>query len=185
MSEDRPAFAAQPGPIIRDATTEDLTAIRSIYAHNVEHGLGSFELEVPSRSEMRRRFDSIRASRLPFLVAVEDGEVLGYAYAGPYRARPAYRFTAEDSVYVWPHAQGRGIGSALLQRLLEQLRAGGVRQVVAVIGDSENRSSVALHRKLGFGHVGILRSVGWKHGRWVDTVLMQLQLEARGSDAGP
>jgi phosphinothricin acetyltransferase len=162
--------------VVRDAAAADLEAIAAIYAHHVTHGLGSFELEPPSVEDMRGRFETIRAGGYPFLVAVAEDRVLGYAYAGPYRPRHAYRFTAEDSVYVAPDAQGRGVGAALLGGVIERLRAKGIRQVIAVIGDSGNQGSIGLHRKLGFRDVGVFRSVGWKHDRWVDTVLMQLEL---------
>lgn len=178
-----PAKALDTTIRIRDARRDDVPAIREIYAYHVEHGLGSFELVPPALDEMARRLAAARRAGLPFLVAHREGEILGHAYASRYRVRPAYRFTVEDSVYVASDAQGRGIGTALLSRLLDELRAGGIHQVVAVIGDSGNAPSIELHRKLGFRDVGTLESVGWKHDRWVDTVLMQLELDRRESAA--
>lgn len=167
---------------IRSASPSDLDAVQRIYAHHVVHGLGSFELEAPTLAEMRSRFDAVRERGLPYLVALEDRTVVGFAYAGPYRQRPAYRFTVEDSVYVSHEAQGRGVGAALLEHLVRRLGTAGVRQVVAVIGDSANQASIALHAKLGFREVGVLRAVGRKHERWVDTVLMQREIG--GNEAG-
>jgi len=162
---------------IRDARPDDLPAVRDIYAHHVRRSVATFELDPPAPEEMRARHRAIVEQGLPFLVAEdENGEILGYSYAAPYRARPAYRHTLEDSVYVRPGAAGRGIGRALLAGLLARCAAGGWRQMVAVIGDSANAASVALHAALGFEAVGTLRAVGYKHGRWVDTVLMQRAL---------
>lgn len=161
---------------VRAAGPSDLPAVERIYAHHVAHGVGSFELEPPSLPELRRRFHAIRELGLPYLVAAEEKRILGYAYAGPYRPRPAYRFTVEDSIYVSPEAQRRGVGGALLGALLAELGGTDIRQVVAVIGDSGNAASIRLHAAAGFRRVGVLKAVGWKHGRWLDTVLMQLEL---------
>lgn len=158
---------------LREAQPADLAAVRRIYAHHVLNGLASFELEPPDEAEMRRRREAVAERGLPFLVAELRGEVRGFAYAGPYRARPAYRFTVEDSVYVAPDALGHGLGRALLGELIRRCGALGFRQMVAVIGDSGNRASIRLHEALGFSHAGLLRSVGFKFGRWVDSVLMQ------------
>ncbi|MGC4191458.1 MAG: GNAT family N-acetyltransferase [Thermomicrobiales bacterium] len=161
---------------IRDATPDDALAIQAIYAHHVLTGLASFEEEAPSVADMIARQESARAAGYPYLVAVRDGEVLGYAYASAYRPRRAYRFTVEDSVYVREGLAGQGIGSALLAALIARCEAGPWRQMVAVIGNSGNAGSIALHRRFGFRDVGVLRAVGFKHGQWVDTVLMQREL---------
>jgi len=163
---------------IRPARVEDLAAIRDIYAHHVLHGLASFEEAAPDLAEIRRRYGEIGALGLPWLVAEDAGEVAGYAYCAPYRTRPAYRYTLEDSVYVRDGRQGRGIGRMLLAELIARTSALGYRQMVAVIGDSANAASIRLHARLGFLRVGTLRSAGWKLGRWVDSVLMQRPLGA-------
>lgn len=162
--------------IIRPCTGDDIPAVTAIYRHAVATGTASFEIDPPDEAEMLRRFEALRAGHHPYLVAEQAGEIAGYAYAGAYRARPAYRGTVENSVYVAPDRQGRGIGRALLAGVIEAATAGGFRQMVAVIGDSGNAASVGLHAALGFEPVGTLRSVGWKHGRWLDTVLMQRAL---------
>ena len=166
-------------PAVRDSTPGDVPAIASIYAHHVLHGLASFELEPPSRAEMASRRDAVLRAGLPWLVADDDGEVVGYAYAAPYRSRPAYRRTVENSVYVSPHRLGRGAGRLLLAELIRRCEASDRREMVAIIGDSANRASIALHRALGFEHVGVLRNVGFKRGRWLDSVLMQRRLRER------
>lgn len=165
-----------PSLLVRPSTPADLAAIQAIYAHAVLHGTGTFEIEPPSPDEMARRRDEVLARGLPWLVAEADGAVLGYAYAAPFRPRPAYRFSLEDSIYLSPQAQGRGIGRLLLAELLARCQASGARQMLAVIGDSGNQASVALHRALGFRPAGTLQSVGWKFGRWLDVVLMQRAL---------
>lgn len=172
-------------PVVRDSQDADVPAITAIYAHWVLHGLASFELDPPDAGEVGRRRAAALASGHPYLVA-EDGHgtVLGYAYASAYRTRPAYRFAVEDSVYVAPGAGRRGVGRVLLPALLARLEAGGWRQVVAVIGDSGNLPSISLHRACGFQHAGVLPTVGWKHGRWVDSVLMTRPLGV-GADAPP
>lgn len=161
---------------IRDAADDDMAAIQAIYAHHVRHGLASFEIEPPDVAEMARRRQAITAHGLPYLVAVADGRVLGYAYAGPYRPRPAYRFTLEDSVYIAEGFAGRGIGRRLLAELIERCTQLGYRQMVAVIGDSQNSPSIGLHERLGFARAGVIRSAGFKLGRWVDSVIMQRAL---------
>ncbi|HWW43930.1 MAG TPA: GNAT family N-acetyltransferase [Acidimicrobiia bacterium] len=169
----------------RDARETDIAAVQAIYAHHVLHGLGSFEHEPPPAEEMADRRRVIVDRGLPYLVAVgSDSGVLGFAYAAPYRARPAYRSTVEESVYVAPAALRRGVGRALLDEVVRRCVAAGARQMVAVIGDSGNRGSVALHAAAGFREVGVLRAVGWKHGRWVDTVIMQREL-GEGDGAAP
>ncbi len=162
--------------VVRDAGPEDIPAIHAIYAQHVRHGLGSFEEEPPTEREMRRRYDEVRGCRLPYLAACEAGTLLGYGYCAPYRARSAYRFALEDSIYVKPDAQRRGVGRALLAVLIERCTALGYRQVIAVIGDSANAGSIELHAALGFLRAGTLRSTGYKFGRWVDSVLMQRPL---------
>ncbi|TJW13708.1 MAG: N-acetyltransferase [Mesorhizobium sp.] len=162
---------------IRAAVTADLGQIAEIYADAVIHGTASYELEPPSRAEMGSRFDSLMAGGFPYLVAEKNGIVLGYAYAGPFRPRPAYRFIVEDSVYVAPEAKGQGIGLKLMQGLIEAVQAAGFRQIIAVIGDGHpDSASVRLHEKLGFRHSGRLEGSGYKHGRWLDTVFMQLPM---------
>jgi L-amino acid N-acyltransferase YncA len=161
---------------IRDAADEDLAAIAAIYEHHVRTGLGSFEEEPPPPAEIARRRADILARGLPYLVAAGTGSILGYAYAAPYRARSAYRFSVEDSIYVAADDAGRGVGRALLAALVSRCTEAGYRQMVAVIGDSANAGSVALHERLGFRRVGLLPAIGFKHGRWVDSVLMQREL---------
>jgi phosphinothricin acetyltransferase len=169
---------------IRAARGEDLSSIQGIYAHHVLHGLASFELDPPDEAEITRRYRSVRALGLPYLVAEIGGAVAGYAYAAPYRTRPAYRFTVEDSIYIDEKQAGRGIGGALLAALIAGCEAQGCRQMIAVIGDSQNLASIRLHEKFGFARTGLLPSVGWKFGRWVDSVLMQRALGS-GDDAAP
>jgi len=166
---------------IRDARARDFARITEIYADQVRHGFGSFEEVPPSHDEMLERFGRVVDAGLPYLVAADGATVLGYAYASAYRPRSAYRFTVEDSIYVAPEVQRRGIGAALLSTLATRCTAAGMRQLVAVIGDSGNSSSVAVHLKCGFRHVGVLRDVGFKQRRWLDTVIMQREL---GGDAG-
>lgn len=161
---------------IRPSTADDLPAITAIYAWNVDHGTGTFELEAPDLAEMTRRRDDVLAKGLPWLVAERDGQVLGYAYANHFRPRRAYRFCLEDSIYLADAARGQGIGRLLLAELVARCEAAGARQMLAVIGDSANAGSIGVHRALGFEHTGILRSAGWKFGRWLDVVLMQKSL---------
>lgn len=169
----------QPTPCgltLRPSEPTDIGAIAAIYGRAVTEGVASFETEAPDEAEMSRRRDAILAGQFPYLVGCLGGRIAGYAYAGPYRARPAYRGTVENSVYVDAALQRRGVARALLLALIEACGAGGFRQMVAVIGDSANLASTRLHESAGFAPVGTLRSVGWKHGRWLDTVLMQRAL---------
>ncbi|WP_373086197.1 N-acetyltransferase family protein [Sneathiella sp.] len=163
---------------IRPSTSQDIHSITEIYRINVVSGLGTFEIDPPDTREMTARRNYILEQQLPYLVAEQqDGAILGFAYAGLYRPRPAYSNTVEDSVYVGANAQSQGVGKALLSRLIQNCREAGKKQMVAVIGDSANRQSIALHRSLGFRLVGILESVGYKHEQWVDTVIMQKALD--------
>ena len=168
-------------PTICACEADHVAAITTIYAHHVLHGLASFEIEPPSEDDMRQRRFDIVSRNYPYLVAECAGEVVGYAYASPYRLRPAYRHTAEDSVYLHPAWFGRGIGRQLMSALLAECEARGLRQVVAIVGDSANLASIGLHKSLGFRVVGALRSVGFKFDRWVDSVLMQRALGAGDS----
>ena len=162
--------------IVRDSTARDAEALAAIYGHHVLHGFGTFEETPPSVEEMAARRAAVVARGLPHLVAEAQGKVLGFAYAGPFRPRAAYRYAVEDSVYVAPDAVGRGVGKAMLQAVLDVCERQGLRQVVAVIGDSGNAASIGLHRSLGFEHAGIGKAFGFKHGRWVDIVWMQRAL---------
>ena len=161
---------------LRAATAADIPAITAIYAHAVLHGTASFELEPPDEAEMLRRMMALLQGGFPYLVAEHAGRVAGYAYAGLYRTRPAYRFTLEDSVYIDPALQRRGVGRALLYRLVLESEARGFRQMVAIIGDSAQTSSIELHRNAGFALIGTMPHVGFKFGRWLDTVVMQRAL---------
>jgi L-amino acid N-acyltransferase YncA len=161
---------------IRPTQEPDLPAITAIYAQAVREGTATFELEPPDLAEMTRRFRSLSDGDFPYFVALLDGRIAGYAYAGPYRPRPAYRFTVENSVYLDPISHRRGIGLRLMQELIETCTARGFRQMIAVIGDSANAASVGLHTKCGFQMIGTHPSVGLKFGRWLDTVMMQLPL---------
>jgi L-amino acid N-acyltransferase YncA len=169
---------------LRDVRPGDIAAITRIYAQAVRHGTASFEIEPPDETEMARRQQTLIANGYPYLVAESAGAVAGYAYAGPYRARPAYQWTVEDSVYVEPEFHRRGLGARLLARLIADAQAGGFRQMIAVIGDSAQTASIALHERAGFTHIGTLRSVGFKHSKWLDTVLMQRAL-GQGDTAPP
>ncbi len=161
---------------IRAVQPDDLPAIQAIYAHHVLHGTASWELTPPDVAEMRQRCDTLLANGHPYFVAVDGGEVMGYAYAGPYRPRPAYRFTVEDTIYLRHDLTGRGLAAPLLQHLIDTCTAAGRRQMVAVIGDSENRPSIEFHRRMGFREAGLVRNIGWKFGRWLDQMLMQRSL---------
>jgi L-amino acid N-acyltransferase YncA len=170
---------------IRDAVEADLDRITGIYEDAVLYGTATYELEPPSRDEMGARFDALKAVDYPYIVAEGQSGIAGYAYAGPFRARPAYRFIVEDSIYIAPEAKGRGLGKALLERLIAASRERGFRQIVAVIGDGTPSSpSVRLHKRLGFDHSGVLKGSGYKHDRWLDTVFMQLALNG-GTSADP
>ena len=163
-------------PEIRPATEADLPAITKIYEHAVLHGTATFELTPPDLTEMSRRFRSLMEGGFPYFVGVLDGRVGGYAYAGPYRPRPAYRFTVENSIYLDPAIHRRGVGLQLLLRLIRESEARGHRQMIAVIGDSANAGSIGVHRACGFQMIGTHPNVGLKFGRWLDTVMMQLPL---------
>ncbi len=167
---------------IRPATPADIPAIARIYGESVINGTASFELEPPDEAEMARRMSELTGKDFPYLAADDGGELAGYAYAALYRTRPAYRFTVEDSVYIAPERQRGGVGRALLAALIEACETRGFRQMIAVIGDSPRQAaSVGLHKALGFQHVGILQDVGFKHGHWCDTLLMQRALGEGGT----
>jgi len=168
-------------PIVRAAAPEDIAAIARIYAEAVIHGTASFELDPPDEAEMARRQETLLAGGYPYLVAEYEGVLAGYAYAGPYRARPAYKWCVEDSIYLEPQFHRRGIGKRLLAELIDASEQRGYRQMVAVIGDSAQAASIALHAACGFVMVGTLRAVGFKFGRWLDTPLMQRALNAGDS----
>lgn len=170
--------------LVRDSLPGDLPEIHQIYAHHVRHGAASFEEIPPDIDELARRREEVRRRGLPYIVAELDGEVAGYAYASPYRARSAYRYSLEDSVYVRNGFAGRGLGRMLLSEVIASCEAGGWRQMIAVIGDSGNTASIALHARLGFERTGTLHSVGYKFGKWVDSVLMQRALGS-GDGAAP
>ena len=169
--------------IVRPATEADADALAAIYGDAVLNGFGTFEEVAPSAADMDSRRRAIQDDGLPYLVAEDDGQVLGFAYAGPFRPRAAYRYTLEDSVYVAPQAKGKGVGRTVLSTVIAACEALGVRQLMAVIGDSGNQGSIGLHRSLGFEQTGVGRSVGFKHGRWVDIVHMQKALN--GGDSMP
>ena len=164
--------------VVREAGERDVPRITAIYAHHVLTGLATFEVVPPADAEMARRRENVLGWELPYFVAEDASGVLGYAYAAPYRTRAGYRYTVEDSIYVDPAAVGRGVGRRLLERLIEACAACGCRQMVAVIGDTDNSASIGLHEVCGFARVGMLPSVGFKFGRWVDSVLMQRGLAA-------
>jgi L-amino acid N-acyltransferase YncA len=169
---------------VRDSLDDDLDAITAIYAHAVLHGLASLELQSPDRAEMARRRAAILAGHFPYLVAERDGAIVGFTYAGPYRTRPAYRFAVENSVYVAPDQQRGGVGRALLTTLIDRCTVLGFRMMVAVIGDSANLASIQMHAIAGFTHAGILPGIGWKHGQWVDSVLLTRPL-GQGTTTAP
>jgi L-amino acid N-acyltransferase YncA len=169
---------------VRPATPDDIGEIHAIYAHHVLKGLASFEEEPPSAAELRRRYDEVTGGGLPYLIADFGGTVAGYGYCSLYRTRSAYRYSLEDSVYVRPDAQGRGVGATLLAELIRRCEGLGYRQLIAVIGDSANAASIGLHASAGFLRVGTLRSAGFKFGRWVDSVIMQRPL-GKGDNARP
>ncbi|MDO8980994.1 MAG: N-acetyltransferase family protein [Afipia sp.] len=166
---------------IRAAAPTDLPAITAIYRHAVLHGTATFELDPPSLAEMTTRYEALATAGFPYLVAIMEDVVVGYAYAGPYRPRPAYRFTVENSVYLDPAAQGRRIGTRLMQDLIAASEARGYRQMIAVIGDSTNAASIGVHARAGFEMIGTHPDVGFKFGRWLDTVMMQRALGEGGT----
>jgi phosphinothricin acetyltransferase len=161
---------------VRPATPADIPAITRIYAHSVRTGTASFELEPPDEAEMTRRMQTLLGGGYPYIAVEIDGGLAGYAYAGPYRPRPAYRYSVEDSIYIDPSAQRKGVGRALLENLIEECTRRGFRQMIAVIGDSAQTPSIELHRALGFRMIGNIENVGYKFGRWLDSVLMQRAL---------
>lgn len=161
---------------VRDATPVDMAAVAEIYAHYVRTSAATFEVEPPTAEEMARRFENLQSHNLPYLVAERDGKILGYAYGGLYRVRWGYRYTIEDSVYIDPAYVGQGLGRLLLSELIERATELGFRQMIAVIGDSANATSIALHSQLGFRVIGALPSTGRKFDRWIDSVLMQRAL---------
>lgn len=171
-------IAAMTTPLIRPAAPADLPAITAIYAESVLTWTASFEIDPPDAAEMTRRWRGLIDDGFPYLAAESDGVLLGYAYAGPYRLRPGYRWCVEDSIYIAPAAQGRGVGRALLTRLIAECEARDFRQMIAVIGDTDNAASIALHRAADFRLVGTFEAVGFKFGRWIDSVLMQRALGA-------
>ncbi len=162
---------------IRSAAINDIPQIQAIYELAVLSGTASFELEPPDIRQMQQRYEALCAEDFPYLVAQEvDGTVLGYAYASFYRTRPAYRFTVEDSVYLSPQAQGKGLGTKLLQGIITACEAKNFRQMIGIVGDSQHKASIKLHKKLGFEVVGTFKNIGWKHETWLDTVLLQKTL---------
>lgn len=168
-------------PTIRDATADDIPQIQQIYAHHVLYSTATFEEVPPAVQEMEQRMQRVREQHLPWLVAEQNGRILGYCYAGPYRPRPAYRYTIEDSIYLAEGESGKGIGQLLLGALLERCEQGPWRQMIAVIAGTQNESSIILHRKLGFAHVGTQPQTGYKFGQWIDVVFMQRALGQGGS----
>jgi L-amino acid N-acyltransferase YncA len=170
--------------IIRPVEDRDMDAIAVIYDHHVRHGTASWELEPPDRAELVRRRDSVLTLGMPYIVAESAGQVVGYAYAGPYRPRPAYRFTVENSIYIDAGRTGQGLARPLLERLIDDCTAAGMRQMIAIIGDSDNYASIRFHEKMGFRKVGQIDRIGWKFGRWLDSVVMQRAL-GQGGDTPP
>ena len=163
-------------PLIRPSRDEDIAAITAIYQHHVLTGTGTFEIDPPSEADMAARRADVLAKGLPYLVVEEAGQVLGFAYCNWFKPRPAYRFSAEDSIYMAPNVQRKGMGRALLTELCSQAERVGVRKLLAVIGDSANTGSVGVHAALGFSHVGLIKSCGWKFDRWLDVVMMEKPL---------
>ena len=170
--------------LIRPSRDEDVAAITAIYAHHVLHGTGTFETEPPTDSDMATRRDDVLSKNLPYLVAEQEGELLGFAYCNWFKPRPAYRFSAEDSIYLADSARGQGLGAKLLAALAHSAESVGVRKLIAVIGDSANAGSIGVHRAQGFSHVGVLKDCGWKFGEWRDVVLMEKVL-GEGSSTRP
>ena len=168
-------------PTIRPSRDKDIPAIAAIYAHHVLSGTGTFETTPPTEAEMAARRADVLGKGLPYLVAEEDGRLLGFAYCQWFKPRPAYRFSAEDSIYMHPDARGKGLGKRLLAELATQAEAAGIRKLIAVIGDSGNAGSIGVHKAQGFSQVGIFKSCGWKFGRWLDIVLMEKSIGAGDS----
>jgi len=169
---------------IRPSRDADVEAIAAIYSHHVLHGTGTFETEPPTVTDMAARRADVLSKDLPYLVAERDGEILGFAYCNWFKPRPAYRYSAEDSIYLADSARGQGIGAKLLAALSEAAEATGVRKLIAVIGDSGNAGSIGVHRAQGFTHVGVLKDCGWKFGKWLDVVLMEKAL-GEGNSSRP
>jgi phosphinothricin acetyltransferase len=169
---------------IRPSTDTDIAAITAIYQHHVLDGTGTFEITPPSLEDMAVRRADVLSKGLPYLVLEDTGEVLGFAYCNWFKPRPAYRFSAEDSIYLAPAAKGKGAGKTLLAELVAQAERAGVRKLIAVIGDSANLGSIGVHRSVGFSHVGVLAACGWKFERWLDVVLMECTL-GMGSQSAP
>ena len=163
-------------PLIRPSSDADLPAITAIYAYHVLHGTGSFETEPPSVADMMARRADVLSKGLPYLVVEQDGKIAGFAYGNWFKPRPAYRYSVEDSIYMAPELQGKGLGRALLAELMARFEAVGIRKVMAIVGDSANTGSVGIHLALGFTQVGIVDSCGWKFGAWRDIVIMQKTL---------
>ena len=173
--------ADQMIPAIRDATETDLACVTALYGREVRTGTATFELDPPGIEEIGRRFAAVKRHNLPWLIAEVNGRFAGYAYASPFRPRPAYRYGVEGSIYVEEAARGRGVGRALLDALIERVRGRGLRHVIGAISDSDSSAaSIALHRALGFRDAGVYRQVGWKFDRWLDVTLMQLDLDPEG-----
>ena len=170
-------------PLIRPSRDEDVAAITAIYNHHVLHGTGTFEIDPPSASDMATRRADVLGKGLPYLVVEEEGQVLGFAYGNWFKPRPAYRFSAEDSIYVADSARGQGVGRQLLDALCAAAEQAGVRRLLAVIGDSANAGSIGVHAAAGFSHAGLLRSAGWKFGKWRDIVLMDKPIGAGDTTA--
>lgn len=171
-------------PIIRPSQSIDIPQITNIYTHHVLHGTGTFEVDPPTLSDMTLRRDDVLSKGLPYLVAMDGDKVLGFAYCNWFKPRPAYRFSAEDSIYLHSETKGQGLGRALLSELAGQAERAGVRKLIAVIGDSANSGSIGVHQAVGFSHVGILKSCGWKFDRWLDVVLMEKAL-GQGDSSAP
>jgi L-amino acid N-acyltransferase YncA len=170
---------------VRDATAGDIAALQAIYAHHVLHGLGTFDDVPPSVAQIEAKWRASLKHGLSWLVAVDGNVPIGFSYASLFRPRPGYRYTVEDSVYIRDDRRGTGVGSALLLPLIDRCQAIGIRQVVAVIGDSGNAGSIGLHRKAGFEHAGTIKGAGYKFGRWVDIVLMQRSLNGGAAGTPP
>ncbi|CAN5523351.1 GNAT family N-acetyltransferase [soil metagenome] len=169
-------------PRIRPSRDEDISAITAIYAHHVLHGTGTFETEPPAKNDMAARRADVLSKGLPYLVAEQDGEILGFAYGNWFKPRPAYRYSVEDSIYLAPGLQRKGLGRALLTELLARCETTGIRKVMAIVGDSANAGSVGVHLALGFTQVGVVEACGWKFGAWRDIVIMQKILGAGGTE---